>query len=196
MSPAGEGLRNYLIQERGLLPETLERFRLGAVIAPDVLDEQAEGMISIPYLTPNGPVAMRFRRPPDRTEGPKYWQPHGSKLTIYNTPALFVTEDTLAISEGELDCITLVQCGIPAVGIPGASAWESHYNLLFEGYSRVLICADNDDTGAGKKFAAKVASEIPDSGPEIVLCEEGHDINSYYQTYGRQALRELMGVAV
>src|SRR4030095_14899140 len=185
-SPDGAPLLEYLTVERQLSQETIDRFLLGAAVSPDVLDDDAKGMISIPYTTPNGPVARRSRRPPHKESGPKYWQPKGSGLTIFNTPAFFASEDTIAITEGEMDCITLVQAGIPAVGIPGASAWEAHFPLLFEGYSSVIICADNDDTGAGKKFAAKVAQNVP--GPQVLLMPEGHDVNSYYCEFGRQAL--------
>jgi DNA primase len=151
-------------------------------------------MLAIPYLTKAGPVALRFRRPPHKETGPKYWQPEGTVLTIYNTLAFFTSEETIAVTEGEMDAISLVQAGIPAVGIPGASAWKPHYKLLFEGYQSVLICADNDDTGAGRKFAAKLAQNVP--GPEIKLFPEGYDVNSYYCEFGRQALRDYMGVSV
>lgn len=193
-SPEGAPLLAYLTEERRFSLETVDRFLLGAVVSPDVLDEDAKGMLSIPYNTPNGPVALRFRRPPHKDTGPKYWQPEHSVLTIFNTPAFFESEDTVAITEGEMDCITLVQAGIPAVGIPGASAWKAHYELLFEGYTTVLICADNDDTGAGRKFAAKIAQKVP--GPNVVLLPEGHDVNSYYAEFGRTALREHLGVAL
>jgi DNA primase len=193
-SPEGAGLLAYLTEERQLTQDTISRFLLGAAVSPDGLDDDARGMLAIPYNTPTGPVALRFRRPPERDTGPKYWQPEGSKLTIFNTPAFFESEETIAITEGEVDCITLVQAGIPAVGIPGASAWKDHYSLLFEGYASVVICADNDDQGAGKKFAAKLAQNVP--GPEIRLFPEGHDVNSFFCEHGRQALREFMGVTV
>lgn len=193
-SPDAAPLFEYLTVVRNLTEETIDRFQLGAVVHPDVLDEDARGMISIPYNTPNGPVALRFRRPPQRENGPKYWQPANSDLTIFNTPAFFASEETIAITEGEMDCMTLVQAGIPAVGIPGASAWKGHYELLFEGYNSVLICADNDDTGAGRKFAAKIAARVP--GPRVVLLPEGHDVNSYYAEFGRQALRDYLEVKV
>jgi DNA primase len=191
-SPEGAPLLAYLTEERKLSLATIDRFLLGAAVSPDVLDEDARGMISIPYNTPNGPVALRFRRPPERDSGPKYWQPEGTGLTIFNTPAFFESEDTIAITEGEVDCMTLVQAGIPAVGIPGASAWKSHFELLFEGFESVLICADNDDTGAGRKFASKLAQNVP--GPRVVLMPEGHDVNSYFSEFGRQALRDFMEV--
>lgn len=192
-SPDGAPLLEYLTVERHFSQATIDRFLLGAVVSPAVLDEDARGMISIPYITPSGPVALRFRRPPQREHGPKYWQLKDTDLTIFNTPAFFDSEDTIAITEGEMDCITLVQAGIPAVGLPGASSWKSVYELLFEGYSSVLICADNDDQGAGRKFAAKVSLKVP--GPRVVLMPEGHDVNSFYAEFGREALRDHLGMA-
>ena len=132
-------------------------------------------------------------RPPQREHGPKYWQLPETNLTIFNTPSFFDSEETIAITEGEMDCMTLVQAGIPAVGLPGASSWKSVYELLFEGYASVLICADNDDQGAGRKFAAKVSQKVP--GPNVVLMPEGHDVNSYYAEFGREALRDYLGQA-
>lgn len=193
-SPEGAELLEYLTDQRKLTMATIDQFLLGAVVSPDVLDETAIGMVAIPYMTPTGPVALRFRRPPGRETGPKYWQPEGSALTIYNTPAFFASEETIAVTEGEVDCMTLVQAGIPAVGIPGASAWKDFYELLFEGYESVIICADNDDQGAGRKFASKLAQKVP--GPKIILMPEGHDVNSYLAEFGREALREFMGVTV
>lgn len=192
LDPAGGLLRDYVMQERQLSQETVARFLLGAVVSPETSDEPARGMLAIPYLTPSGPVALRFRRPPDKDTGPKYWQPEGTDLTIFNVRAFFAGEHVIVITEGEIDCMTVNQCGIPAVGIPGASAWKDHYQPLFEGYDRVIICADNDDTGAGSKFAAKVARQVP--GPEVILLPEGHDVNSFYCEVGVAGLREYLGV--
>ena len=192
LDPAGSPLLDYVMQERQLSRETVDRFLLGAVVSPETSDEPARGMLAIPYLTPSGPVALRFRRPPEKETGPKYWQPEGTDLTIFNVRAFFAGEHVLVITEGEIDCMTVNQCGIPAVGIPGASAWKDHYQPLFEGYDRVIICADNDDTGAGSKFAAKVARQVP--GPEVVLMPENHDVNSFYCEVGPAGLREYLGV--
>jgi len=188
----GSPLLDYVTQERQLTRETVARFLLGAVVSPETSDEPARGMLAIPYLTPSGPVALRFRRPPNKDTGPKYWQPEGTDLTIFNVQALFAGEHVIVITEGEIDCMTVAQCGIPAVGIPGASAWKDYYQPLFEGYDRVIICADNDDTGAGGKFAAKVARQVP--GPEVVLMPEGHDVNSLFCEVGTAGLREYLGV--
>lgn len=182
-------LLDYLIDARGLEPETISLFQLGAVVNPDVLDEPARGKIAIPYLTRNGPAALRFRRGPEG-EGPKYWQPTGSNITMFNVGELVKHQRWIAVCEGEIDCITATQAGIPAVGIPGASAWKDHYSTLFEGYERVIILADNDDKGAGMDFAKKVAGEVPD--PAIVQLPDGEDVNSFYVKHGAKELRGLL----
>ena len=187
--PNGSDLLDYLIDARGILPETISQFQLGAVVNPEGGDEQALGKVAIPYITRSGPVALRFRRGPEG-EGPKYWQPAGSNITIFNTFELVKHQRWIAVCEGEIDCITAVQAGIPAVGIPGANAWKDHYSALFEGYERVIILADNDDKGAGKEFAQKVANEVPD--PKIITLPEGEDVNSFYVKHGATELRALL----
>jgi DNA primase len=197
-SPEGAPLLEYLTEQRKFSLETIDRFLLGAVVSPDVLDENARGMLAIPYLSPNGPTALRFRRPPWKDTGPKYWQPEGSDLTIFNTKAFFESEDTITITEGEMDCMTLAQAGIPAVGLPGATSWKSVFELIFEGYAAVVICADNDDKEmkngkhAGREFAARIAQKVP--GPKVILMPEGHDVNSYFAEFGREALRDHLGM--
>lgn len=193
LSPEGHDLYAYLTEERGLTDETIRRFRLGAVVDPDGLDETARGWLAIPYITPTGVVALRFRRPPGSDDSKKYWQPPGSDLTIFNTPVLADPRTRwVVITEGEFDAMIAAQCGLPAIGIPGASAWQDHYTAVFEGYERVIICGDNDDTGAGKKFAAQVAKDVPN--PAVMLMPEGHDVNSYFLEYGARGLREYLKV--
>ena len=188
-SPEGTDLLDYLIDARGLQPETISQFQLGAVVNPDGLDDPAVGKVSIPYITRNGVIALRFRRGPEG-DGPKYWQPPKSNISMFNVNELVKHQRWIVVCEGEIDCITAVQAGIPAVGIPGASAWKAHYSTLFEGYERVIILADNDDKGAGEEFAKKVAEEVPE--PAIIKLPEGEDVNSFYVKHGAKELRALL----
>lgn len=184
--PGAENLLAYLTEGRGLTLETIQRFRLGAVVSPVESDDPAHGMIAIPYITPAGVVALRFRRPPHTEDGPKYWQPAGTNITMFNTEAVRQGDSYIIVTEGEIDCMTLAQCGLPTVGLPGASSWRPHYRAIFSGFDRVIICGDNDDQGAGKEFAAKVAEHVP--GPAIYLMPPGHDVNSLFIERGADAL--------
>ncbi len=191
-SPQGADLFSYLVDERGLTPETVQRFRLGAVIEPEEGDAPAAGRISIPYLTNAGPVALRFRKLPEQEHGPKYWQPAGTVTSIFNVNTILQGGSYAVVTEGEFDCMIATQCGLPAVGIPGATAWKPHYSAVFEGFERTIICGDNDDKGAGAEFAEKVAAKVP--APVVFMMPQGHDVNSYFLEAGSRGLRQLLKV--
>lgn len=181
---------DYLTTSRGLTPETIRHFQLGVAVEPLEADEPARGRVAIPYITPSGPVALRFRQLPSENHGPKYWQPAGTLTSIFNVDAIIRGGSWIVVCEGEIDAMTAVQAGLPAVGIPGASAWKAHYSAVFDGFERVIICADNDDKGAGEDFAQKVAQAVP--GPAIFKWPDGHDLNSFYMENGGLALWEYL----
>lgn len=192
-SPEGEAHLRYLTEERGLTVDWIKYFRLGAVLIPEGPDAKGQGKISIPYLRPHGPVSLRFRQGPGWDGGgPKYYQPPGTKLGLFNTAPLADPGDMVAVCEGEFDAMIASQCGVPTVGLPGVSSWKDHYVDIFAGFDRVLIMADHDDKGQGETFAEKVATHVP--GPIIKLMPEGHDVNSYFLEAGAAGLREWLGV--
>lgn len=192
LSPQGSNQLAYLTEERGLTVETVKRFRLGVVGEPQESDEPARGSISIPYLTPSGPVSLRFRKATSEPAAMKYWAPEGTETTIFNTAAIVQHGSWIVITEGEIDCMTAVQCGLPAVGFPGANSWKAHFRPIFDGYQRVVICADNDDKGSGQDFAEKLAREVP--GPAIFKWPQGHDLNSFYCEFGVDAVRDYLKI--
>lgn len=191
-SPEGEAHLRYLTEDRGMTLDWIKFFRLGAVLQPQGPDAMAVGKIAIPYLRPNGPVAIRFRRGPGQDGGPKYYQPPGTKLGLFNTAPIIAAGDTVAICEGEFDAMIATQCGVPTVGLPGVSSWKEHYVDIFLGFDRVLIMGDNDDKGQGAQFAETLAAKVP--GPEVKLMPNGHDINSYFLEVGAAGLREYLGI--
>lgn len=183
-TPAGQPVLDYL-HGRGLEDRTIRHFRLGAVVEPFPEDRPATGRLSIPALQSRGPGAVRFRAiQPEAT--PKYWAPAGTGVKAFNALELLYPKQAIAITEGEIDCMTLWQCGVPAVGIMGVNSWGVHYRYLFDGYQHVYIAGDNDDKGNGRDFMEKVAAQVP--GPRAVMMPDGHDINSYYNAFGRESL--------
>lgn len=57
-------------------------------------------------------------------------------------------EDTVFITEGELDALALLSVGVMAVSpTAGVKSWPSQYNHLFRGL-HVVVCYDNDSEGA------------------------------------------------
>lgn len=189
---------------RGVADESLARsFRLGVVSDEYPGFERFAGMMSIPFLTPAGVVAIKFRCiscwPEPCEDHPKYNAPEGQQVRLYNVPALHSDGDVVAICEGELDALVMTELvGIPAVGVPGVSQWKAHpwWARAFADYPDVIIVADNDIKESGKNpgldAARKIAKDIP--GSRVVIPPPGLDLNDFYLTVGREAVREACGV--
>lgn len=154
----GDSARAYL-DGRGLLGAA-HGAGLGEV--PDDGDPQWAkyvGMLAIPYYTLDREVvSIRFRTIDPDDSRPKYLQPPGSEITIYNMPALAKPSSSVIITEGELDCLTLAGQGYTAIGVPGANAWKRHYSRALDGFPTVIAWGDPDD--AGRKFNEEIVASI------------------------------------
>ena len=185
------------LEGRGISEDTARAFSLGTVVDPHPGHEQFEGWLSIPYVSALGIYqCVKFRRLDDGK--PKYGQPIGQKLHIYNVADCLADKQYIAICEGELDAVVMSsEVGIPAVGIPGVAAWKPYYSKLFLGFDTVFVIGDNDDkedgTNPGAEFSRRVAGEVLNS--QIVQLPSGMDINEFYLANGPQSVRELLGVA-
>ncbi|GAA3136910.1 hypothetical protein GCM10010466_29660 [Planomonospora alba] len=155
--------------------------------------EKYAGRIAIPYLSPDlKTLQLRFRRLGDE-DGPKYLTVPGDIPRPFNTRVLDLPLDTMAVCEGELDAITATQAGIPAIGIPGVSAWRDEWALALEQYDTLYVLADNDDKGQGAKLGETIALRCPNA--RIILMDSGHDVNSYVNEFGPEALRKKVGIS-
>jgi DNA primase len=97
---------------------------------------------------------------------------------FYNQEIIKSTRD-LYLCEGEIDTLTLLQAGYPAVGIPGTgSIGESQLDLL--GGKRVVLCLDPDR--AGKEAAAYLSGEFDKRGIANLKLDlpDGKDVNECY----------------
>ena len=185
------------LEGRGISKDVAEQFSLGSVVSPAVGHEQFENWISIPYITAMGIcVSVKFRRLDDGK--PKYGQPTGQKLHLYNVADILVDSGRIVICEGELDAIIMSGIlGIPAVGVPGVAAWKPFYYKLFTGFDTIYVVGDNDvkedGTNPGAEFAKRVASEVLNS--QMVQLPPGMDITDYYLEYGSEKTSNLVGGA-
>lgn len=194
---SGSPAEEYLMTTRRLSADSLASFRLGYVASPLPGHEQYRGKLVIPYLTRAGVVSLRYRRLGDGG-GPKYQSELGAETRIYNPEGFFRHERFICVCEGEIDTITAWQCGLPAVGVPGARAWQGFMRRAFDGYDSVFFLADKDDKqGDGEDFAEKAAGMVKNG--RIILMEMdgvGMDVNSLVNTYGPEALIKKIGVTV
>jgi Toprim-like len=169
----------------------LRQFGVGFVDEPLPGHEQFRGWLAIPYLRypfDREPtvVSIRFRCIMDHEHvgHGKYMTVAGDRPRMYNTRSLDLPGQTVGISEGEFDAMAASIAGLPTVGIPGATAWQSYFREPFLGYQSVFVFADGDDAGMG--FAHMVAKSLPNA--KVVPMPPGMDVNSLVQDEGPEAL--------
>lgn len=178
-------LAQEYLDARGLSSTIVRRAGLGVVHDPHTGHDGMLGRLSIPYITTTGVVDIRFRSL-DGSD-PKYLGLPGAKTHMYNVRAITEANDYIAVCEGELDTVTLhYAIGIPAVGVPGASNWKTHYRRLLQDFEKVFVFADGDK--AGGDFARHIAREV--QGVVIVTMPEGEDVNSMYLKEGSEYFLE------
>lgn len=181
----------YLEGQRQLTTETILGARLGLVADPAPGHEQHQGKLAIPYLDKKGrPLTVRFRCVQDhdcRAHGHgKYATLPGDQARIYNVRAWHEAKNTLHITEGELDALTLEQCGFHAVALPGSKAWHSHWRDVLD-FNTVKVWGDGD--AAGQEMVTKIRQVV--MGAQAVAVPRGEDVNSVYVKHGREAIVAL-----
>lgn len=177
------------LEGRGIDLEYARSSALGVVVDPLPGHEGLTGRLAIPYLTDFGPVNMTFRCIEDHdckgAHSDKYrkWQGVGS--CMYGVQAIARADEWIAITEGELDALTLNMIGVPAVGIPGTETWLEHWPNVLEDFSRVYVFSDGDNAG---EILWKNVSRAVDNAVRIPM-PHGEDVNSMYNREGADYLR-------
>lgn len=179
------------LKSRGITKEVAATFLLGTVTNPAPGHEHAENCLSIPYLTKSGVVGIKFRK----IDGgqPKYIWPTGQKIGMFNVKDLIIDTETICICEGEIDTITLSGlCNIPAVGVAGVTQWKEHFPIMFEGYKRVFVFADNDVKEDGRNPGMELAKRIKEDlhSAVVVNLPENKDVNDMYMLHGADWFKE------
>lgn len=152
IDPRGRVMR-YLQDERMLTPEILDK---AGVSAPPSDDKYI-----FPYYDEDG-LCMYQAIWLDRIEGKKriYVTP-GAKSVLFGKPMICANVKDILICEGQLDCLSWHQYGIPAVSVPSGvsnQAWvENDWDWL-ERFETIYIAFDTDE--AGKQGAKKLAERL------------------------------------
>lgn len=190
--------RQYLAS-RGLA-DVADSAQLGEICDPLPGHQQYVGRLCIPYITPAGVVALRFREFREKSNA-KYMSMPGAQPRLYNVAALHSGLDRVAVVEGEFDALALTAAGLPAVGVAGSQMWQEHYPRCFADFSRVYVICDNDvkhdEDGAllpnpGQQLANKIANKIPQS--VVIVPPAGCDVNEWIQRDGAEAVLHTIGI--
>lgn len=153
------------LAKRGLSEKTVRWHGLGVVggggTEVPTMFEKFRGRLAIPYLSYDGHVLdFKFRTIHPDVE-PKYDKLKGLQTRLFNIRAMNEPSDTLVLTEGEIDAMSFTELDIPAISIPGAQNWKSHYGKVLQapGYKRVVFFPDDDP--AGEALTEKILKDVP-----------------------------------
>lgn len=180
------------LQRRQIGPEVAGLFRLGVVREPLVGHEAYTGRLAVPFITESGIVDFVFRCITlDCTwcadGGHAKYLASSSERTLYNVRDLETPSQTIHVTEGELDALTLSMCGMPAVGVGGVKGWKPYFTICLQDFAEVFVWGDGDKDG--RNFAKFIKDEL---GARPVALPEGEDVNSVYVGHGVEGLRRLV----
>lgn len=180
-------------QSRGISNNTLLRF--GITEAKEWMPQfnTEAPVICFNYLRAGELVNIKFRGPQKSFKMAK-----DAELIFYNLDSL-ENEETAVIVEGEIDCLTLHECGIyNVVSVPnGANKGNQKLEYLdncwnvFEGITKVILAVDNDE--AGRSLREELARRIGKEKCFTVEYAEGcKDANEVLLKHGKQAISHLI----
>jgi len=186
-------LMDYL-EGRGLSAETVKQAGFGQICEALAGHEYLLGRLVIPYIGPKGNIYnLRFRcmeHQDCKAEGcsSKYMSLPGYPSRVFDVRSLVSADDSIHVTEGELDAVTLHACGLAAVGIPGVENMPAHFPRMLAGFSSVTLWADGDD--AGRKFAGTFSKAVPNA--RVLSMTADMDVNSVYVRDGKAGILALL----
>lgn len=188
---ANERMMRYLVEDRGLSEETIERFNIGW--------HASRKKFVLPIYDENGAlVNVRVYDKTAKGNAPKmihYTSGYGTQL--YGLDSLQANDD-IVLCEGEWDRIVNEQNGIPTVThTGGVNGFQMEWAKHFKG-KRVWICFDEDAQGAAG--AVKVARILDGIAAAVYIIPgldtglKGGDITDFYVQLGgtEERFREYM----
>jgi len=170
--------------------DAVRTFRLGVVRDPIPGHEDYVGRLSIPYITPSGVVALRFRcMAHEKCEGHgKYLDLPGQASRLYNVQALRDAGDRIYVTSGEIDAFSASLVGFPTVGVSGDTKWQPHWSRNLEDFEEVIAVCDGDDSG--RRFGEMIRSKV--ERVRTVHMPNGCDTNKILVTQGIDAFKALV----
>jgi twinkle protein len=148
---ASSAVRDWL-HSRGLTDDTIAAFK----VAEQTRDGKAFAVF--PYLRDGELVNVKYR---SVTEKREMRQEGGAEPCLFGWHLIEPRARAVAITEGEIDAMTLHQAGIPALSVnagAGNHQWiENDWDRL-ERFSEIFVCFDDDE--AGQKGAREVVQRL------------------------------------
>lgn len=166
-----EEINNFILQanknasstdyfhKRGFTDETINKYKLGFM--PNYTFKSKNGKdvrfgdaIIIPYPGEDYYI-LRYLNPPEGVNKYKKLSiQEAGQEPLFNLKGLAPGEDPIYIVEGQLDCLSLIQMGVNAIGLNGVGGVNKLVELLEKSKKQhrpFIVCLDEDEAGKGAK---------------------------------------------
>lgn len=167
------------LTSRGLTPETIAAFK----IAEQVRNGKTYAVF--PYLRDGELVNVKYRNIAEKKD---MRQEGGAEPCLFGWHLIDPKARTVAITEGEIDAMTLHQCGIPALSVnagAGNHQWLENDWERLERFDEILVFFDNDTAGEegakevirrlGMERCKRVTLPTKDANDYLLQGAEGED---------------------
>ena len=178
------------LMKRGFSEDDINNFKLG------YKTDKNEEWISIPIYEGNVVKLIKYRKITDNTDAKKYDREKGGKSILYNQDKIDLF-DTIIITEGEIDCLTLLSRGYEnVVGLTvGASTLKPEWYDLLNKKEKIILILDSDDVGQAS--AKNIwATRLGVHRCYNVVLPKNLDINDYFLRYTKESFDELIKSAI
>ena len=159
------------LKSRGLTDKTIADFKIA---------EQVQGgktYAVFPYLRDGVLVNVKYRNVAEKKD---MRQEGGAEPCLFGWHLIDPKTRTVAICEGEIDAMTLHQCGVPALSVnagAGNHQWVENDWSRLDRFSEILVFFDNDE--AGNKGAQELIHRLGVERCKRVVLPAAKDANEY-----------------
>lgn len=176
---------------RKISAETCARYLIG---------DDGAGNICFQYIKDEKRVAVKYRPARKIEKGErKQWREAGTDTTtLYGMQLVNADTSILYITEGEIDCLSLAEVGVPnAVSVPNGSQdynWiDANWDWL-EKFKVIVICGDNDKPG--HEMVKEVSQRLGKHRCYIAkLPDDCKDANEVLYRHGKDKLTDAIANA-
>lgn len=183
---------NYLVNTRKISAKTINKLRIVQSEEYMIKLKDTVPVIAFGYYRSGQPISYKFRVL-DKAIDMQLTK--NCELIPYNVDSIANAEE-VCIAEGEIDCATLVECGIlESTSCPnGAGSGVDWVGTYYNHKKKIYLFTDAD--AAGEKMRAKLIRRLGYHRCYGVSYPEGcKDINEVLQKFGSDAVRQVKASA-
>ena len=174
-------------ENRRISAETVLKLKITSQVEFMPQENKEVSVIAFNYFLHGKLINVKYR---DAKKNFKLYK--GAELILYNIDSLFDAKEVW-ITEGEIDCLSLIEAGLDCVvsvpnGAGNNTQYLNNYAHLFDTVDHVHLCTDNDLKG--RELREALADRLGKDKCDYVVFEGCKDANEYLIANGKIKLRE------